>query len=105
MEQGSAEEPAKVDPFIAEIEYLNSLTDEQRTPYIQGVISSIGNSLLFISQQRNPIKKLKEINTLGEDLTNKAPTILPAIVMAVRPEYRDQFLSLFTNLAKLLPKK
>jgi len=78
---------------------LADLTEEERIEYVNQIIRSIADALKRIASEKSPLVQLQLAKQLKTELEQQADTILPVILYAIKPEFRQTFLELIEALA------
>lgn len=78
--------------LVSETRWLLTLEEAERIEYVRAIIDGLAKSIKKISTYEGSIpEKVALINAFLQELDEKAPTLIPPITYAIKPEYQEIF--------------
>ena len=68
-----------------------SLSPEDRVEYVNTVLENLAESLRDIANQEGIMEKIQLVDQFFKELNDKAATLQPPIVYAIKPDFQQTF--------------
>ena len=94
----------EVDPYIEETKILRAMGEEDRTRYVEDVISWLSSRIRWVLKAKSKARMVKRFNRMTDEASGRGEELMICALWTIKQEFRTPWMELLGTLVEMEEK-